>query len=558
VCSANETYIRAALTSTTCFARYEPRYVEPDTARLKPDTRPPPVQPVKVTVDERFYITTAINYTNGKPHIGHAYEAVTADVLARYHRIAGREVFFLTGSDEHGKKVQQSAAQAGLRPIEVADMYSAGFQALNAQLKVSNDRYVRTSEREHVLTAQMVFQKADDNGDIYLRNYEGWYDVREERFVPDAEAELSHFADKHGQMYERQSEASYHFKMGKYQQQLVDHIKAHPDFIQPETQRNLILSRLEQPLLDLCASRPVESLQWGIPLPADEGHVMYVWFDALTNYLTGVNYRHEADLMRAKFWPCSVHIVGRDIMWFHCVVWPCMLLSAGIPLPTTVFGHGWVLAGDAEKMSKSLGNVVDPVALLARFPSDTLRSYLVEEATYGQDMSFQLENMIERHNVQLADTLGNVVHRVCCLAVSMQGGAVPHAPAVEPRPFDLDELRTACEAHMRRFELREYARHVWDATRAVNGWIYKMAPWKIKGEDRIMRTGPVLRAALEALYILAHFFAPLIPDAVAAIEVKLGTRLGTLPGLRVSWDNLSPGTLVDPRAILFAKIATAP
>eukprot|EP00750_Incisomonas_marina_P014021 INCI17585.3.p2 GENE.INCI17585.3~~INCI17585.3.p2 ORF type:complete len:551 (+),score=117.91 INCI17585.3:119-1771(+) len=428
---------------------FEPRYEAPDTSKLPADERGPPRQPERVAAGEKFYATTAINYTNGKPHIGHAYEAVTADFISRYHRTYGRDVFFLTGSDEHGKKVQQSAEAAGVEPIEIANKYSEGFQALNRQLKISNDRYIRTTDPEHEKTAQMMFQLADDAGDIYLRNYEGWYDVREERFVPDNEAELSGFKDEHGRPFERHNEASYHFKMSRYQQQLIDHINANPEFIQPESQRNMILSRLQEPLQDLSASRPLSSLKWGIPLPKDPTHVMYVWFDALTNYISGVNYRNEDDPLRNKFWPCDVHIVGRDIMWFHCVIWPCMLMSAKIPLPRTIFGHGWVLAGNNEKMSKSIGNVVDPVAILERFPSDTFRQYLVEEATYGENMAFQLENMINRHNVQLADTLGNIVHRVCCLIRSIHGGVVPDCAGTEPRPFDLNELRTDVDAHVK-------------------------------------------------------------------------------------------------------------
>lgn len=542
---------------------YEPHYVAPDNSKLAPDTRGPPVQQDILKVEEKFYITTAINYTNGKPHIGHAYEAVTSDVISRYHRIVGRDVYFLTGSDEHGKKVQNSAEAAGVQPIEIANKYSLGFQELNKMLNISNDRYVRTTEPQHELMAQLMFQKADDNGDIYLKNYVGWYDVREERFVPDNEAEMNGFKDEHGRPLEKHNEESYHFRMSKYQDRLVQHIKDHPEFIQPEGQRNLMLKRLEEPLLDLSVSRPLSSLKWGIPLPKDPSHVMYVWFDALTNYLTGINYNEEDDSIRNQFWPCNVHIVGRDIMWFHCVIWPCMLMSAHIPLPKTIFGHGWVMAVNNDdntlvKMSKSLGNVVDPVGVLGRFPADTFRLYLVNEATYGENMGFKMENLIERHNSQLVNTLGNLVNRVLKLLVQKFESKVPNYPSLgeSERPFNFSRLKAEVEAHMVAFELSRASNKIWDAVRDMNKWLFVQEPWKIRGEGAEAKTGPILRTAIEGLYILSHFLAPYIPEAVNAIEVKIHRRIGTLASIDESWTNIPVGTPIDPRGILFAKILT--
>lgn len=334
-----------------------------------------------------FYITTAINYANGAPHIGHAYEAVTSDVIARHQRLVSKPenhpVFFVTGSDEHGQKIAEQAVKEGKQaPIEICDKYVAGFQALNQRLRVTNDDYVRTTSDRHKRTAKELWKRCHQAGDIYLDTYQGWYDVREETFVTETEAQQNDYKDPvSGLPYRKVEEESYFFKMSNYKERLIHYIEVdNPTFIQPNNHKNLILQRLKSDeLRDLSISRT--TFDWGIPVPEgfNDSHVMYVWLDALTNYLTGVDGLgtngddSNADLKH--FWPASVHIIGKDILWFHTVIWPCLLMSAGVPLPKAVFAHGFVNDKEGKKMSKSMGNVVDPHDLLDQFEVDTFRWY---------------------------------------------------------------------------------------------------------------------------------------------------------------------------------------
>ena len=349
-----------------------------------------------------FYITTAINYTNGPPHMGHAYEATTSDVIARFHRLLGEKTYFLTGSDEHGQKIAQTAADQGKEPIDICNFYVNGFQVLNQRILISNDDYVRTTSDRHKATARAVWQKCADNGDVYLDRYTGWYNVREETFVTDNEAALTDYKDPtSGVPLKQVEEESYFFRMSKYKDALLKHIQECPEFIQPDSHRNQIISRLNSDdLRDLSISRTTFS--WGIPVPQgfDAKHVMYVWLDALSNYLTGVNGLQLGgeDTSLSHFWPANVHIIGKgtttpargyyeriksltppcssnttDILWFHCVIWPCLLMSAGVALPKAVFAHGFVNDENGKKMSKSLGNVVDPHDMLDKFDVDTFR-----------------------------------------------------------------------------------------------------------------------------------------------------------------------------------------
>jgi len=327
-----------------------------------------------------YYITTAINYTNGPAHIGHAYEAATSDVLARYHRLLGdQSVYFLTGTDEHGQKIANTAADMGKQPIEICDKYVSGFKVLNQRMLISNDDFIRTTTDRHKRTARELWKKCSAAGDIYLDKYSGWYNVKEETFVTDSEAALLDYkCPNSGQPLKRVEEASYFFRMSKYKDRLVQHIQDNAEFIQPEAHRNQILARLKaDDLRDLSISRT--TFTWGISVPDgfDEKHVMYVWLDALSNYLTGVNglgVNDDGSIQGLEcFWPANVHIIGKDILWFHAVIWPCLLMSAGIPLPKTIFAHGFVNDKEGKKMSKSLGNVVDPHDMLDKFEVDTFR-----------------------------------------------------------------------------------------------------------------------------------------------------------------------------------------
>ena len=511
----------------------------------------PPTDPSK----ERFCVTTAINYANGAPHMGHAYEAVSSDVIARYHRAYGRDVLFQTGSDEHGQKIAEAAAAAGCAPIDLCDKHVSLFRALNARINVSNDVYNRTTSDAHKAACRELFERSRRNGDIYLDTYEGWYNVREETFVTDADAEASEYKDPvSGKPLTKMSEESYFFRQSRYQKQLVEHIEANPEFIQPARRRNEILARLrEDELRDLSVSRT--TFDWGIPVPDAPGHVLYVWFDALTNYLTGTGWPGNApnDDFSSSHWPANVHIIGKDIIWFHCVIWPCMLWSAGLPLPTTVFGHGFVMAADGQKMSKSIGNVVDPMEQLERYSSDTFRYYLMRGGVYGSDIPFSEPALVLTHNSDLADVLGNLVHRATNLCLKNCGGVVPAVDESDIEPvIDVPALRAHSELAMKHFETHKACELAINAVKDANKYLTESAPWAVKGDGAEKRKAVIIRSVLEAAYVAAHFLAPVIPDAAAAIFEKLGTPATPIWRLKKS-ANLAAGTKVAVGDILFAK-----
>ncbi|PFH32122.1 methionyl-tRNA synthetase [Besnoitia besnoiti] len=497
---------------------------------------------------EKFYVTTAINYTNGPPHMGHVYEAVTADVIARFHRIFGRDVYFLTGTDEHGQKIANTAERLGKTPQEICDFYAQGFQDLNKQLHISNDFFIRTTQAQHKTTCQWLWRRVQERGDIYLDTYVGWYNEREETFVSESEARLADYKDvASGKPLQKMEEPSYFFRMSKYRNRLLKHIEEHPDFIRPEERRKNILKRLEEPLLDLSCSRTTFS--WGVPVPGDEKHVMYVWFDALTNYYSACKMNEGT---RLDFWPANVHIIGKDILWFHTVIWPCMLMAAELPLPKCVFGHGFVTAADGEKMSKSLGNVVDPLDILKEHDADSFRFYLVREARYGSDLRFDPDALTATTNAELADTLGNLVHRATSLCGKFCGGRVPAEalPGEGHPPFQVAETVAEMERLMSQFWLREALEVAMNACRDANKFLTDWAPWSLSDPVEKQR---VVRGALEAVYVLAHLLEPFIPVAAAQIFKKLNTERRTLASLSPWYDNLQPGTPVDVGAILFVK-----
>nr|CCA17292.1 methionyltRNA synthetase of possible bacterial origi (ISS) putative [Albugo laibachii Nc14] len=499
---------------------------------------------------EKFYLTTAIHYTNGQPHMGHAYENVTADVIARYHRIFGRNVYFLTGTDEHGQKIAQTAEALGIAPKELCDKYAAIFRQLTLDLNMSNSSFIRTTSEKHKVFAQWLFQRALNKGDIYLGTYEGWYNVREEVFVTEVEAQQSEYKDPvSGIPLKKMREESYFFRMSKYQQRLVDHFHAHPEFLQPETRRQEIMKRLEEPLQDLSSSR--NTFSHGIPLPNDSNHVLYVWFDALANYLSAIGF---PDQVEAKtYWPANVHIIGKDITWFHCVIWPCILMSTEIPLPKRVFAHGFVNAKDGMKMSKSIGNVVDPYDIMNKFGLESFRYFLVRSARYGQDWPFSENDLINIHNSELADTLGNLVHRTVNICKKYSDGVVPNTLSPD-RPFDFITLLSQSEDAYRDFALQSAVILVIEALRDVNRYLTDKAPWHMTDSaSRLI----VVRTCLEAIYLLAHFLAPFIPKTSETIFEKLGTPPQKLIELSPAFDNLVPGTEVLVGDILFQKVLTA-
>jgi len=517
--------------------------------RLKQMVETPPADPSA----EKFCVTTAINYANGAPHMGHAYEAVSSDVIARYHRVYGRDVLFQTGSDEHGQKIAEVAELEGCAPIDLCEKHVALFRGLNEKINISNDVYNRTTSEAHKEACRTLFELSKKNGDIYLDTYEGWYNVREETFVTESDAALSEYKDPvSGKPLRKMAEESYFFKQSRYQEKLVAHIETHPEFIQPSRRRNEILARLrEDELRDLSVSRT--TFDWGIPVPGAPGHVLYVWFDALTNYLTGTGWPGVPVTAASSHWPASVHIIGKDIIWFHCVIWPCMLWSAGLPLPRTVFGHGFVMAADGQKMSKSIGNVVDPLEQLRKYSSDTFRYYLMRSGVYGSDVPFSESNLVLTHNSDLADVLGNLIHRATNLCAKNCQGKVPQMDEVDiEKVIDVPLLRAHAELAMRTYETHKLCELAINAVKDANKYLTDSAPWAVKGEGAEKRKAVIIRSVLESAYVAAHFLSPFIPDAAESIFAKLNTHPTPLWRLKPT-GNLSPGTNVDVGEILFAK-----
>ena len=517
-----------------------------------------------------FYITTAINYTNGPGHMGHAYEAVTSDVIARFQRCVHRnsQVYFVTGSDEHGQKIAEAAEKEQVTPIEICNKYVTGFQVLNQRLLISYDDYIRTTSHRHERTAQELWIRCANAEDIYLDTYAGWYNIREETFVTETDATLHNFIDPvSGIPYKRVEEESYFFKMSKYQNQLIEYIETiNPNFIQPVTHKNLILQRLKSDSLrDLSISRT--TFDWGIPVPAGfhANHVMYVWMDALSNYLTGVNGLgmetdgdSEASTKLQHFWPANVHIIGKDILWFHTVIWPCLLFSANIPIPQCVYAHGFVNDKDGKKMSKSMGNVVDPHDMLDIFASvDTFRWYLCKEAPYGGELSFSEDSMRDMHNADLCGTLGNLVHRATTLCTKYCGGTVPDVPepsTVVPIP-DLGALIDAYISKMNQYEIQSGANIAIQAFRDINGYLQDQAPWHVV--DNLELQQIIVRATLEAVYAMSHLLLPFLPEGCYKIFTKLGTEPKSLNEVNRNCRNLTPGTPITVGDILYERSISA-
>ncbi|KAF4692843.1 methionyl-tRNA synthetase [Perkinsus olseni] len=476
---------------------------------------------------------------------------------------------FLRALMSTGQKIAQKAESKGKTPKEICDIYASAFQALNQRLRISNDVYIRTTDDHHMKTCQKLWEMVNAKGDIYLDKYTGYYLVREERYVTDAEAKEWDYKyceplpcyslscgimsrdPSTGKPLTEMSEESYFFRMGKYQQKLIDHIKNHPDFIKPEQYRQQILARLEEPLRDLSCSR--RTFSWGIPIPGSDDHVMYVWFDALTNYVSAVN-GLDADNDKAHYWPANAHIIGKDIIWFHCVIWPCMLLSAGIPLPESVAVHGFIQDSEGKKMSKSIGNVVDPHDVLDEFPVDTVRWYMLSDAPYGGDLKFSTSAMINTHNADLCNGLGNLVNR----AVALSGGSVPELPVKDlEKPFDLRKAVADLDVAMRNQDaISEGCAIIRQVTAATNEWITRAEPWKIKDDkDKKMA---IIRLLMESVYILAHMWAPFIPMGADKIFEKLATAPRPLKDLSETFENLRPGQQIPTNRSVLYKVLESP
>jgi len=432
----------------------------------------------------KFYITTPIYYVNDQPHIGHAYTTILADVLSRYHRAAGQEVFFLTGLDEHGQKVQQAAEERGISPKEHCDEMAPRFLKLWEKLHIRNDDFIRTTEARHKKVVQAVLEKVYAAGDIYFDEYSGHYCVGCERFYTEKELEEGK-CPQHQTELKLITEKNYFFKMSRYQQQLIDYIHEHPAFLQPTHRRNEILGFLRQPLGDLCISRPKSRLSWGIELPFDKEYVTYVWFDALLNYITAPGYGSDEKSFK-KWWPVDIHLIGKDILMTHAIYWPTMLMSAGIELPRTIFAHGWWLSGES-KMSKSLGNVVDPLALIDQYGVDPVRYYLMREMVLGQDASFTMESFIKRYNSDLANDFGNLLSRVSRLIERNFDGVLPDPGTITEAERKISEnalnMFGKVQELIDALRVNEAIEETMQFIRSVNRYMEQQAPWKLVKSD---------------------------------------------------------------------------
>jgi len=461
---------------------------------------------------EPYYITTAISYPNGKPHIGHAYEAIAADAMARFRRAQGRDVRLVTGTDEHGLKMVQTARAEGRETLEYADEMSSYFRKMCDDLNISYDAFVRTTEPRHYEASAAIWKAMEAAGDLYLDRYEGWYSVRDEAFYDDSELINGEGGEKlspQGTPVEWTTEETWFFRLSKYQDRLLAHYRDNPDFIRPESRRNEVVRFVEGGLRDLSVSRT--SFDWGVPVPGSPDHVMYVWVDALTTYMTGVGFpEREGDY--ARFWPADVHLIGKDIVRFHAVYWPAFLMSAELPLPKQVFGHGFLLAR-GEKMSKSLGNVVDPMELAADFGVDQLRYFLLREISFGQDGSYSREAIVNRVNSELANSFGNLAQRSLSMIFKNLGGTLPAVgEAGEDRAL-LQQVREGCDTLAREFDRFAFSAglEAWMGTVfACNAYIDAAAPWALKKTDP-ERMAAVLGTLVVAVRELAEAVKPVIP-----------------------------------------------
>jgi len=491
---------------------------------------------------KKFYITTAIDYPSGKPHLGHAYEKITADSIARWHRLMGEDVFFLTGTDEHGTKIQKKATEAGKKPEIYVNEMVLFFKELCEKLEISNDKFIRTTDKDHIKIAQGIFKKIFDKGEIYLGKYSGWYCPECETFYTEKDLKEGN-CPTHGKKADWVSEESYFFKMSNYSKKVLDVLEKNENIVLPNGKRKEMINRVKEGLNDLSVSRV--NVDWGIPVPVNKKHTQYVWMDALINYVSGVGaFSGKGKL--AKFWPANVHLIGKDILWHHSAIWFSILMAAGIPLPKTVFVHGFINTESGEKMSKSGGTVIDPIKLADTYSADALRYFLLREIPFGQDGNFSEDALKDRLNNELANGLGNLVNRTVVMLEKYRDGKVPKAETDKElqKKLNLEKI----EEMMEKYELHHAISEVFAFVTSCNQFINDKEPWKLKDKE----LDKVLYSLADSIRIISILLAAFMPATSEKINEKLGVKAGLLKDCK--FNKLKAGTKTSKGEILFKKI----
>ncbi|MCD4814573.1 methionine--tRNA ligase [bacterium] len=506
-------------------------------------------------MSKRFYITTAITYANSKPHIGHAYEEIATDVMARWKRMTGYDVCFVTGSDEHSANVETRAAELKKTPAEYCDNMAKIFQETWQALEISYDRFIRTSEPGHHTASREMVKRASENGDIYKGHYEGWYCDSCNKYYQELELTDGNCPD-HGTKPRWLAEENYFFKLSKYADLLLEHIESNPEFIQPASRRNEIINVVKGGLQDISISRA--TAKWGIPFPNDDSHIIYVWFDALINYISALGFPQDmADF--EKYWPADIHVIGKDITRFHCVIWPAMLMSAKLPLPKRVFGHGFIYL-KGEKISKTRGNVLDPMDMVKEYGVDPFRYVLIAANNFSGDGDFSEEEMVGRYNSDLANDMGNLLNRSLTMVEKYCGGRVPQIDQATNKNVlreMADSLYENCAAHMERLDFSGALTLVWDLVKRANKYIEESSPWTLFKNQEQEKVDLVMYNLLEVLRLVACYIQPVMPGTTPRILEQLGdgspNRIPVFPE-EAGWGKLSAGQMIAKSGPLFPRL----